>query len=235
MKKILFGLAATVISSTFSVALAAGAPAPSQPSYAASVPSTAVMNTTFFYVTPDIGYALYKWQNNNYLTDKSSGALNLGIDAGYQFMNYMALELGFHYLLSHKVNVSNQEGKLGSWNIDGGFKFTVPVITNKLRIFSKAGFAYTKQTGNAVKNILKPNASDAGLSYSDSGFVPMFAFGGDFKLKQNIDLSVEWLHIGGANNTEKATKGKSINAAVATKQLLASNSIMAGLMFHLSF
>lgn len=114
------------------------------------------------YLEGDIGYAGVNWHNYafappNFGSFGSSGTINtfggftFGSDLGYQFNQFIALEVGWFYIPTVRGTFDDITMTAKGGVAYGDGKLSVPVYSDTLYLFAKAGAAYryTRLTSNS--------------------------------------------------------------------------------------
>src|SRR3989344_159813 len=151
------------------------------------------------------------YNNNSNVTGGFSG----GVDAGYQFNQNFAIELGWFYLPSVNVMQTGSAGQtaayLTSWALYLAGKYMMPLSwMNNTDAFFKLGAEYRTAT--------LPTAAQTGYSTStgNSSFVrPMFATGLDYNFNQEFLGIIQYAYFMGANNSFGSTTGAGPMGTVA--------------------
>lgn len=177
-------------------------------------------NSKFIYVEGNIGYANHPWQDDRTTTvglenqlgvlrklSNINGGLTGGIDAGYQFTKYLALEGGWFYLPKASYNrdrtVSLPVGQTTftlpeglQVNINSGFgyiaaKGTIPIY-NKLDAFGKLGAAYVYNNANVNVPASLVNSPIVHTSNQSNYWNALFGFGLQYNVLDRLTMNVQY-------------------------------------------
>lgn len=182
-------------------------------------------NTRGFYVEGNVGYANHPWQNDRTttvglenqlgvltgLSNINGGAIG-GVDVGYQFTRYVALEGGWSYIPSASYNrirtvvlpVGQTSFTLPQGlqvNINSGLAYfagkgTVPLY-GALDAFGKLGVAYAYNHVNVNVPASLVNSPTA-YTTNHSNFVnPLWGFGLQYAALKNWSVNVQYDYVPG--------------------------------------
>ncbi len=132
----------------------------------------------------------YRFTNNT--TSQSSGNILAGLIAGFDFNNYIGLELAYNYIASSQYaigensssnfNVNQQIYDLG---ITGHFPLgLLGKSLNNFSLFGKAGIGYSNTSFSGGYTINRPYSNIVAFPGSSSNFVPVFAAGLEYDIGQ---------------------------------------------------
>ena len=127
------------------------------------------------------------WSNGN-------GGYTYGGDVGYQFIDYMAVELGIFRFPKATARLTTNQLKFNqftSWAGYGALKFIAPIF-HHFAIFAKAGAGYY------MVNALPLNTT---AFQSKNRFVPVFGSGFDYSFDNSIMLNLSWTYFSDDSNT----------------------------------
>ncbi|HLB55824.1 MAG TPA: hypothetical protein VJK30_00640 [Coxiellaceae bacterium] len=145
------------------------------------------------------------YNNNNNATGGFSG----GIDAGYQFDKYFAVEFGWYYLPSVNVmQTGAAPAYLTSWAMYLAAKYLMPLYwMHNTDAFFKLGAEYREATLPAAS--LVNNVGGFDVSDGNSTFIrPMFATGFDYHFNNEFFGIAQYAYFMGANNSfQQLTSG----------------------------
>jgi opacity protein-like surface antigen len=196
MKKVLILSALGIVSTA---ALAGGA---STPTMYNTAPTTSVKNAdTGIYIEGLAGYNQTALKDtygtvDNYEWNHGTGNWALGADAGYQFNQNMAAELGGIYTFNatQKPEDTSNGGTKATYQPWYGYlagKLSLPVYDN-LSVFTKLGVGY--QHLSVKFEDLNTGDSD---TVSGSKWAPMFGFGAAYNFTPSMYITGEWLRFTG--------------------------------------
>ncbi len=182
-------------------------------------------NVRGFYIEGNVGYANHPWKNDRTttvglenqlgvltnLSNINGGAIG-GVDAGYQFTRYLALEGGWSYIpeasysryrtVTLPVGQSTftlPEGLQVNINSGVGYiagKGSVPIY-DKLDAFGKLGAAYVYNNANVSVPASLVNSPIVYTSSHSNFWSPLFAFGLQYSTPQNWSVNVQYDYIPG--------------------------------------
>ena len=179
----------------------------------------------YFYIEGNVGYANHPWQNDRtttvglenqlgVLTNLSNinGGVIGGVDAGYQFTPYLALEGGWSYLPTASYNrdrtvtlpVAQTTFTLPQGlqvNINSGLAYiaakgTVPVY-NKLEAFGKLGAGYVYNNANVNVPASLVNSSTVHTSNHSNYWNALFGFGLQYPILERLTANVQYDYVPG--------------------------------------
>lgn len=176
VKKLLVLTAASVVTTSVTIAMAGGPTQAAMP-----VEPDAFQNS--LYVDLQLGYAQSNWTGNNTNkimgasavslyspTSNGNGGFTVGADLGYNITQHIAAELGWFYLPkvsgSTTGNAVGGTTATGTASVSSGFayaaaKLTVPAMTD-LNLFGKVGVAYRYLTYSVPSAIANLTGNPAG-------------------------------------------------------------------------
>lgn len=155
------------------------------------------------YIAANVGYAVMPFQRNfGTVTTASdipanatiswkngSGGFVWGADIGYQFQDYLAVEIGAFQFPEGKASLPNNANqvfnKFNSWAFYGALKFIAPIF-EQFAVFAKAGAGYYKQNAHPL-NYTAYQGSDR--------FSPVFAAGFSYTFINSMMLDFTWTYI----------------------------------------
>lgn len=178
-----------------------------------------------FYVEGNVGYANHPWQSNRTttvglenqlgvltnLSNINGGAIG-GVDAGFQFTRYLALEGGWSYIPTASYNrirtVSLPVGQTTftlpqglQVNINSGLAYIaakgiVPVY-DKLEAFGKFGAAYAYNHTNVDVPASLVNSPTVYTTDHSNFWNALFGFGLQYAMPQNWTVNVQYDYVPG--------------------------------------
>lgn len=176
--------------------------------------------TRYLYIEGNVGYANHPWQNDRTttvglenqlgvlrnLSNINGGAIG-GVDVGYQFTRFLALEGGWSYLPTASYNrVRTVTLPVGlttftlpqglQVNINSGLAYiaakgTVPVY-NKLDAFAKLGAAYVYNDANVPVPASLVNSSTVYTSNHSNYWNALFGFGLQYPVLERLTANVQY-------------------------------------------
>lgn len=167
-----------------------------------------VSDNTGLYIEGNLGYAQTNVRNgyfgdalyNGISYKNKNGGWTFGADVGYQFMRYLALEVGGFYLPTFKATgYTGSSLKVKSWAGYGALKVIAPV-TDQLDLFAKGGIGYMHvNASGTVWNTPESDGTVTGLQGEGtvSNWDPMFAVGADYNFTNNLLVNATLTHFQG--------------------------------------
>lgn len=166
------------------------------------------------YIEGHLGYARVNWHDLSptvinppfdYFSDNENGGFTGGVDIGYQFYRYFAVEGGWFYLPVVHGNLDpyrrNQKDRdeLGvrvtSWFVYLAAKLTVPVVDG-FDLYGKIGVALRR-----VKYTIQYDRDNdydlGGFGGSEIYFRPVFAVGGKYLFPGGWSISAQYMRVPG--------------------------------------
>lgn len=176
--------------------------------------------TRYLYIEGNVGYANHPWQNDRTttvglenqlgvlrkLSNINGGAIG-GVDAGYQFTPFLALEGGWSYLPRASYNrdrtvtlpVAQTTFTLPQGlqvNINSGLAYiaakgTIPLY-NKLDAFGKLGAAYVYNKANVNVPASLVNSSTIHTTDHSNYWNALFGFGLQYSFLEHLTANVQY-------------------------------------------
>jgi len=196
VKKLLILAAAGLVSTS---ALAGGASNYSAPAAMSSEDQVGL------YVGVNAGWAENNWKSaaGNHggswnSAGGTSGTFAGGVDVGYSFNEWLALELGGWWLPSEAKYTGTAGGtsKWQTWDVYLAGKGTVELYED-LNVFGKFGVAYTRvaYTSGAV-------VTDHATTSNQNNWEPLFGVGLSYNFAQDWDVNAQYMYIMGNNSSD---------------------------------
>lgn len=184
-------------------------------------------NTHAFYIEGNVGYANHPWTSDRTttvglenqlgvltnLSNINGGAIG-GVDIGYEFNNYLALEGGWSYIptvsynrdTTVKLPVGQTTFTLPQGlqvNINSGLAYlvgkgTVPVY-DKLDAFGKLGLAYAYNHSNVNVPASLVNSTTINTVDHSNFWNALFGFGLQYSVMNNWRVNVQYDYVPGYN------------------------------------
>ncbi len=179
------------------------------------------------YVEGNVGYAFHPWQNDRTttvglenqlgvlrkLSNINGGAIG-GVDVGYQFTRYLALEAGWSYIPTASYNrsrtvtlpVAQTTFTLPQGlqvDINSGLAYiaakgSVPIF-DKLDAFGKLGAAYVYNSSNVNVPASLVNSPTVYTTDHSNFWNPLFGFGLQYAPLNNWSMNVQYDYVPGYN------------------------------------
>jgi len=171
--------------------------------YAGGPDNVALAAENGVYIEGAMGYDLSNWINASNLTNgveavkNRNGGFTAGADLGYQWNQNWAVELGWYYLPTVRLQTSTAstlgagiQGNVNQWAAYGALKMMVPFsFAPGMSLFFKAGAAYhyARVTGAAI-----------GVnSFTMHKWSPYFGVGGQYNIDTNFIVNGQYQHFAG--------------------------------------
>lgn len=188
-------------------------------------PVSTIENDRGIYIEGNVGYANHPWQNDRtttvglehelgvltHLSNINGGAIG-GVDVGYQFNRFIALEGGWSYIPEASYNrirtvtlpVAQTTFTLPEGlqvNINSGLAYiaakgTIPVY-DKLEAFGKIGAGYTYNDTNVPVPASLVNSPTVYTSKHSNFWNPLFGVGLQYPILNNWRVNVQYDYIPG--------------------------------------
>lgn len=193
--------------------------------YAGTMGAAVEGNTRGVYIEGNVGYAYHPYTQDRTttpglenqlgvltnLSNINGGAIG-GVDAGYQFNRYLALEGGWSYIpsvgYSRDVTVTLPVGQTTfilpaglQVDINSGFgyvagKGSLPLY-NRIDAFGKLGAAYVYNDVNVPIPASLVNSPTVYTTNHSNFWSPLFAFGLQYNHESNLSLNVQYTYVPG--------------------------------------
>jgi opacity protein-like surface antigen len=168
-----------------------------------------------WYAEGNVGYVLLNPVQadsnaiDQYVSRKTQAPIGLGVNTGYQFNPFIAVEAGFNYFFSTQRHTDSISGLAMHVSLTDMYaltfagKATMP-LSSTFSAYGKLGLAYT-----GVTQIQSTPISQTTTSVGD--VTPMFGAGVQVDLKKNLYAQLGWMMIPGKQGSCSSSQCTPVN------------------------
>ena len=173
---------------------------------ALALSTTAMAANTGWYAGGQLGWN--KYYNTSAsgsslsLKAKSTSGVGYGVHAGYNFMKYFGLQLGFQKYsdLTYKTTTSNATAVTGKYYDISLMAMGYYNLSNTMDLFGGVGMAYVKE-----------KESVSGSSKTQNFYRPKLAVGLGYNLDQNWNVNLSYSYIFGKGKLKDVTSSSNLD------------------------